>query len=760
MRLASIVLAAALTASPFVVSAQSTNTSGLIANLLAQVAVLQQKIAALTQQGNPTPASCQITRTLALGARGDDVRCLQQYLITQNLLTPDSATGYYGRLTQSAVKRFQRSHNLESVGWVGRLTRALINTTSTNSGGSTLPLPSIPNPITPPVVPPGSGGGGGSLSCTPETAQTKSIACPSGQTGTITQTRTSSCPGPVWSDWQTTGNSCTTAIIPPTSCTFNGQSVANGQSVTAYQSSSVAYGSACASETRTCTKGTLSGSYQNTSCSVANLGQLIVGPSSHVVVMEYETWFNPLWNASGQVFGYYEPLLKSSNVSQGYDSSDPLIIDQHVKWLTALGVDAVIDEQSNGGPCAYGDAQMCAQFLGNQSSVVGYTAIINAINQGAFNLYPAFEARGAAIKIIPMVDGQDALMYQPRGDGQTPFDVQIGAYHQRVAQYPDLSVIYHGKPLLLVFVGASVNTSDPNSVYNQAQTAIQKWQDRFTIRLMAGFIDSQTLLWDKLGIGNTREVDPRYQTWTWIDRYNPTFNLMPSYTTAGSRAEAFTVTSAANGADPINRFWGPDATLYHGGDTYKSFFDLAVQLDPIFLIFNQFNEFAGPGASVSDEGPDIEHSNDIEPTKQWGTAKFDVAKQYLQAYRAGSINPVRVSPKESFITGLYQCILGRTPNSTEIAQWLTSTSTTPISAFYGEFFQSTGYSASATNDRYVQQLYQCVLGRTGSAPEIAPWSAALVNGRTRAAELSTFLTSTEFRENYGKLMSQQTGFPL
>ena len=52
------------------------------------------------------------------------------------------------------------------------------------------------------------------------------------------------------------------------SCTWNGSSVANGASVTAYQSSSVASGSQCVSETRTCSNGTLSGSYTNTSCSV------------------------------------------------------------------------------------------------------------------------------------------------------------------------------------------------------------------------------------------------------------------------------------------------------------------------------------------------------------------------------------------------------------------------------------------------------------------------------------------------------------
>jgi len=50
------------------------------------------------------------------------------------------------------------------------------------------------------------------------------------------------------------------------SCSWDGQSVAHGQSVTGYQSASVAYGSQCASQTRTCTDGALSGSYPYADC--------------------------------------------------------------------------------------------------------------------------------------------------------------------------------------------------------------------------------------------------------------------------------------------------------------------------------------------------------------------------------------------------------------------------------------------------------------------------------------------------------------
>jgi hypothetical protein len=51
-------------------------------------------------------------------------------------------------------------------------------------------------------------------------------------------------------------------------CTFNGQTVADGASVTAYQTNSVPTGSVCASQTRTCNDSTLLGSYAYASCTV------------------------------------------------------------------------------------------------------------------------------------------------------------------------------------------------------------------------------------------------------------------------------------------------------------------------------------------------------------------------------------------------------------------------------------------------------------------------------------------------------------
>lgn len=59
-------------------------------------------------------------------------------------------------------------------------------------------------------------------------------------------------------------------VSPPASCALPwGGTIAHGSGVTAYQSGSVPCGSSCASQTRTCNNGVLSGSYTNQSCTVA-----------------------------------------------------------------------------------------------------------------------------------------------------------------------------------------------------------------------------------------------------------------------------------------------------------------------------------------------------------------------------------------------------------------------------------------------------------------------------------------------------------
>jgi peptidoglycan hydrolase-like protein with peptidoglycan-binding domain len=82
-------------------------------------------------------ASCPvISHTLVKESRGTEVLSLQNYLIEASLLSSDSATGYFGALTENAVKSWQSAHNVVSsgapattgYGSVGPRTRMLLMT--------------------------------------------------------------------------------------------------------------------------------------------------------------------------------------------------------------------------------------------------------------------------------------------------------------------------------------------------------------------------------------------------------------------------------------------------------------------------------------------------------------------------------------------------------------------------------------------------------------------------------------------------------
>ncbi len=118
--------------------AQSTSTQSLtqlIAQLQAQVQQLQTQLNALKQaqtQVQQTQQDVQGTLTLIgqlrEGMTGDDVKLLQTALAGDTSIYPEGlVTGYFGRLTALAVKRFQARHNLSQVGFIGPKTLEKLN---------------------------------------------------------------------------------------------------------------------------------------------------------------------------------------------------------------------------------------------------------------------------------------------------------------------------------------------------------------------------------------------------------------------------------------------------------------------------------------------------------------------------------------------------------------------------------------------------------------------------------------------------------
>jgi peptidoglycan hydrolase-like protein with peptidoglycan-binding domain len=101
----------------------------------------------------PAPAAAQgevlgaaayhFTKTLSLRSSGADVSALQQILTDEGFFTGD-ITGYFGAVTQKALKAYQAKYGFEQTGTTGPLTRAQLNkgsvpsTTTTARGSSSL----------------------------------------------------------------------------------------------------------------------------------------------------------------------------------------------------------------------------------------------------------------------------------------------------------------------------------------------------------------------------------------------------------------------------------------------------------------------------------------------------------------------------------------------------------------------------------------------------------------------------------------------
>ncbi len=89
---------------------------------------------ATTTTSNASATPYVFIRDLTLESRGEDVRALQLFLIAQEYLANDSATGYFGSLTQAALAAYQASKGIQpAVGYFGSLTRASLAQTSSTA---------------------------------------------------------------------------------------------------------------------------------------------------------------------------------------------------------------------------------------------------------------------------------------------------------------------------------------------------------------------------------------------------------------------------------------------------------------------------------------------------------------------------------------------------------------------------------------------------------------------------------------------------
>jgi hypothetical protein len=375
-------------------------------------------------------------------------------------------------------------------------------------------------------------------------------------------------------------------------------------------------------------------------------GPLIVDANSHVVLMEYEAWFGP--NAVNFQGAAAMPLLQSADmqsVGGGYDSADPIVIRQHVAWMEYMGIDAAISDLTNNVSCIFDSEWFVQKYLPNCTP--SFRCYNQTIRDNTGNLYPAWTTLGTPLKLIPLLGGIDENVLVKDLDGKTAFEKEVAYFGARMHQYPDRAVIYQGKPLMLIFLGAA---QDPNRADNPLWFQIRKFlrthpeiSRQYTFKMMAGYLDSQPSLWLNQGAPDGPvEINPGYGFWSWVDRLNPSCTLplcpyYPSYNQAGRRVENFTASIATAGQSG----WGcpnseappycPDDALRYGEDrtytTFDSFMAYARQLDPIFLIIHQFNEFLPP-----DEGWNANTDDDIEPANLWGFGALEAVKHQINLY--------------------------------------------------------------------------------------------------------------------------------
>ncbi len=138
---------------PVLASAQNVDQlRAQIEQLLAQINALQQTGGVMQPPATVVPpippASVQcphVSRSLKLGASGDDVARLQRFLAQDPSVYPEAmVSGYYGALTEAAVKRFQCKNKIvcegtpDSTGYgvTGPRTAALMALQCSEGGGS------------------------------------------------------------------------------------------------------------------------------------------------------------------------------------------------------------------------------------------------------------------------------------------------------------------------------------------------------------------------------------------------------------------------------------------------------------------------------------------------------------------------------------------------------------------------------------------------------------------------------------------------
>jgi hypothetical protein len=307
-----------------------------------------------------------------------------------------------------------------------------------------------------------------------------------------------------------------------------------------------------------------------------------------------------------------------------------------------MGIDAATIDVTNNVGCIFSTGPVSRKFCNPANEL--FRQQNRNILKNTGNLYPAWTALGTPLKLVPLLGCQTYLDLAVGSDGKTGIEKEVEYFGRLMDEYPQLSVRYLGHPLMMLYTGTPVNLN----ILNRAKAVLHETglDAKYTIRITGGYLDSQPTFWANPNQQPTGpiEIAPRFGFWSVVDRYKPAFALYPTYNVipgSHGRVENLTVSIATAGQSgwgcPEPTYCADDALRYGSvGANYATlgnFMALARQLQPKFLIVDQFNEF-----TMSDEGWNADTSDDTEPTflpQGWGFTGMQAIHEDISLYRRG-----------------------------------------------------------------------------------------------------------------------------
>ncbi len=107
-----------------------------------ETATVKEEVSEVRQEVADVREELKLTRFLQRGAKGNDVKILQEFLSQFPDIYPEQlVTGFFGPLTEAAIIRLQEKHDIEQVGIVGPKTLAKINELISEGAGESGVVP-------------------------------------------------------------------------------------------------------------------------------------------------------------------------------------------------------------------------------------------------------------------------------------------------------------------------------------------------------------------------------------------------------------------------------------------------------------------------------------------------------------------------------------------------------------------------------------------------------------------------------------------